>query len=209
MSEFKLPETFYRWAYQDRAELVRRMAAGEQVARDALFLNFTRHSPTFVSNGPAGLNGSVKGSGFVPKKEYLEETLDAYVEHIRAGQRDGYRQRGLDLLVKHVWGEACADRVDFSLVGSLELAKKHSWQNYLANKEVVLVYYQPPMVSFEVRGRVEIHEEGVYHQFMNAQHDVYHGPNMDRWPSRPAYIVRIDEVYDNSANKTGFGARLL
>ena len=30
---------------------------------------------------------------------------------------------------------------------------------------------------------------------------------MSRWLSYPAYIFRIEEVYDNSATKNGFGKR--
>jgi hypothetical protein len=206
---FALPDRFYRWAYAERAELVRRMAGGEQVPAEKVFLNFTRHCPVFVSSGPAGLNGAVKGCGFVPKAEFLAETTAAYLEHINAGYRDGYSQKGLRLLVKYMWGERCAQRIDFSLLGSLELAKKHSWKNYRSHPEIVLCYFQPPVVSFEVRGTLEIHEDGPYHQFINAQHDTYHRPAPERWSERPAYVIRISEIWDNSASKEGFGTRIL
>ena len=31
---------------------------------------------------------------------------------------------------------------------------------------------------------------------------------MERWKTQPAYIFRIEEIYDNSATKDGFGQRL-
>ncbi|MEW6522923.1 MAG: hypothetical protein AB1445_04995 [Bacillota bacterium] len=206
---FQLPERFYNWAYQGRAEMVRKMASGEKVAPEKIFLNFTRHCPTFVSGGPAGLNGAIKGAGFIPKAEYLQETTDDYLAHINQGYREGYSEAGLQLLLKHMWGEDCAGRIDFSMLGSLELAKKHSWENYLANKEIVLCYFQPPVISFEVRGILEIHESGPYHTFVNAQHDTYHRPAPEKWPNRPAYIIHIKEIWDNSASKEGFGTRIL
>lgn len=206
---FCLPERFYQWAYQGRAEMVRRMASGEKIPPETIFLNFTRHCPTFVSQGPAGLNGAVKGVGFIPKTGYLEETTADYLDHIGRGYREGYSQDGLQLLVKHIWGANCAGRIDFSRLGSLELAKRHSWANYSANPEITLCFFQPPAVSFEVRGRVEIQESGPYHTFINAQHDTYHRPAPERWPSRPAYIIHIAEIWDNSAAKEGFGTRLL
>ncbi|MDP2873300.1 MAG: pyridoxamine 5'-phosphate oxidase family protein [Bacillota bacterium] len=204
-----LPRRFFEWAYEGRAEMVRRMASGEKVPPEQLFLGFTRHCPVFVSNGPAGLNGAVKGVGFIPRDECLQETIEAYLAHIDLGWRDGYSQAGLELLAKHVWGPECAARLDFSLLGSLELAKRHTWDNLRENPAVTLCYFQPPGVSFEVRGTVEIHGEGPYHTLLNAQHDVYHRPSPERWPSRPAYLVRIKEIYDNSASREGFGARLL
>ena len=45
-------------------------------------------------------------------------------------------------------------------------------------------------------------------QFINAQHDVYHAPNIERWVTRPAYKFNIEEIFDNSANKNGFGTQI-
>lgn len=207
--EFKLPEEFRRWVYEGRAAMVRSMASGEKVRQDTVFLSFTRHNPVFVSSGPAGLNGSVKGVGFVPQKEYLEETLEVYMRHIDAGWRDGYQDEGLRLLARCLWSQEAKDRIDFSILGSLEMAFKHTWANLQASKAVTLVFFQPPAVSYEVRGEVEICREGICQRYLNAQHDVYHGPHKERWSSRPAYIVHIKEIYDNSATKEGFGTRLL
>jgi hypothetical protein len=88
------------------------------------------------------------------------------------------------------------------------MAKKHSWENYKVNPEATLIYYQPPVVSYELRGKIEIQEEGIYHQFVNAQHDVYHSPNVERWVTRPAYVFHIEEVFDNCVTKDGFGTKL-
>lgn len=207
--DWRLPERFAKWIYEDRADLVRKMARGEKVQPETLFLGFTRHNPTFISHGPGGLNGSIKGVGLVPKKEYLEETLDAYLRHIDAGWRDGYSEDGLNLLVNHLWSPEAKSRIDFSVLGSLEMAFKHSWANFQVNKEVTLLFYQPPTVSYEVRGEIEILRDGLYQQYLNAQHDVYHKPNKERWASRPAYVVHIMEIYDNSASKEGFGTKIL
>ena len=210
MSEERtLPEEFIRWMYHGRAELIRRQAEGEQVPAHEIFLGFTRHNPAVVSYGPAGLNASIKGVGFVPRPEYLQETLAAYLEHIHRGWREGYSQEGLQLLMRFLYGPGCAERLDFFRLGSLELARDHSWTNYRTNPTATLLFYQPPAVSYEVRGHVEIHEAGsIYHTLVNAQHDVYHQPHEAGWNERPAYIFTIEEVYDNSATKKGFGRRV-
>jgi hypothetical protein len=204
-----LPQDFLRWLYHGRSELVRRQAEGEQVPAHEIFLGFTRHNPAVVSYGPAGLNASIKGVGFVPKHEYLQETLDAYLEHIHRGWREGYSEEGLLLLMRFLYGPGCAERLDFTRLGSLELARDHSWTNYRANPTATLLFYQPPAVSYEVRGYVEIHEVGSpYHTLINAQHDVYHRPNEAGWGERPAYLFTIEEIFDNSATKNGFGRRI-
>jgi hypothetical protein len=205
-----IPEAFLNWAYAGRAALIRRQAEGERVAPHEIFLGFTRHNPAVVSYGPAGLNASIKGVGYIPKPEYIQETLTAYLEHIKRGWRDGYSEQGLQLLMRLLYGPGCADRIDFTRFGSLELARDHTWENLRANPVVTLLFYQPPAVSFEVRGRAEIHEAGsIYHRLINAQHDIYHQPHPEGWAKRPAYLFAIEEIYDNSATPEGFGKRLL
>lgn len=209
MSQPVIPDSFIQWAYHQRADLIRRQAEGQEVPPHEIFLGFCRHTPAIVSYGPAGLNASIKGVGFLPKAAYLQETLDAYLAHIEAGWREGYSQAGLHILMRLLYGEGCADRIDFLKFGTLELARDHTWKNFRANPTATLLFYQPPVVSFEVRGKVEIHEQGSpYHLLINAQHDVYHQPAVERWPSRPAYVFCIEEIYDNSARQTGFGRRI-
>ncbi len=204
-----IPARFLHWSYDERAALIQRQAQGEDVPSHEVFLGFTRHNPAIVSYGPAGLNASIKGVGFIPKPEYLQETLDAYMEHIQRGVREGYSEEGLQLLMKVLYGPGCAARIDFARLGSLELARRHSWDNLRVNPEATLLFFQPPMVSFEVRAHVEIHEQGSpYHLLLNAQHDVYHQPHPERWAEKPAYIFAIDEVYDNSVSKEGFGQQI-
>jgi hypothetical protein len=211
MDNRAVPEAFNKWSYTQRAALIRRQAEGEEIAPHEIFLGFCRHTPAVVSNGPAGLNASIKGVGFLPKAEFVQETLDAYLAHIATGwNEDDYSQNGLKLLMKYLYGDGCADRIDFMRFGTLELARDHTWKNFKADPTVTLLFYQPPVVSYEVRGRVEIHEEGsVYHKLINAQHDVYHQPSPDRWAKRPVYVFLIDEIYDNSARETGFGKRIM
>lgn len=212
----KTAEGFFRWAYETRAKAVIALHRGEKMSPEKVFLSFCSHSPSFVSNGPAGLNASVKGIGFLPKDEYLEEVLAAYMEHIASFKPEDkeYSQRGLRVLVDQMYSEEARHRIDFTKLGSLELAKKHSYDNYKANPEATLLFYEPPAISYELRGRVEIYDEKesgkreIYQQFVNAQHDVYHHPNTSGWLNRPAYIFRIEEIFDNSVSRTGFGEKM-
>ena len=208
---------FFKWAFDKRAENVIALSEGKMSSPEKMFLNFCSHEPAFVSYGPAGLNASVKGVGFFPKDEYLEETLAIYLEHIKTfdPKDKTYGQRGLKILIDNLYGEKARSRVDFSRLGTLELAKRQSWENYQVNKEACLIFNQPPMTSYKLKGKIEIYDEKqsgkqeIYQQIMNAQHDMYHNPGgMDRWIEQPAYIFRIEEIYDNSVTKDGFGRKL-
>ncbi len=194
-----------------------KLVNGETMSNEKMFLSFCSHDPALVSYGPAGLNASIKGIGFMPKPEYLEETLEAYIKHIKSWTPEDktYSERGLKLLVEYMYNPEVHDRIDFTCIGSLEMAKKHSYTNYQANPEATILFYQPPMISYELRGKMEIHDETtsgkreLYQQFLNAQHDVYHYPDMDRWLRYPAYVFRIEEIYDNCATRDGFGTKML
>ncbi len=212
----KTAEAFFNWAFKTRANTVMKIYNGEQMSPEKMFLSFCSHDPAFVSHGPAGLNASIKGIGFMPKPEYLEETLEAYIKHIKSYDPEDktYSQRGLGVLIKYMYGPEAQDRIDFTKIGSLEMAKQHSYTNYKANPEATLIFYQPPMISYELRGKMEIIDETetgkreLYQQFINAQHDMYHTPDMNRWLSYPAYVFNIEEIYDNSATKDGFGVKM-
>ncbi|MDD4355271.1 MAG: hypothetical protein PHP61_05150 [Candidatus Izemoplasmatales bacterium] len=212
----KTAESFFNWAFRTRANTVMKILNKEEMSQEKVFLSFCSHDPALVSYGPEGLNASIKGIGFMPKPEYLEETLDAYIKHIKSFDPEdkSYSQRGLELLVKYLYGPEAQDRVDFSCIGSLEMAKKHSYANYKANPQATILFYQPPMISYELRGKMEIHDEmdsgkrEIYQQFLNAQHDVYHHPDMNRWLRYPAYVFRIEEIFDNCVTKDGFGTKM-
>ncbi len=209
MTSLNIPDNFIRWAYHERARLIQRQAEGESVSPQEVFLGFSRHTPAIVSSGPAGLNASIKGVGFIPKPEYIQSILDAYLQHIETGWREGYSEAGLKLLMHYIYGAGCHDKIDFTHLGTLELARRHTWENLQADSTVTLLFYQPPAVSFEVRGRAEIHTEGsIYHKFLNAQHDVYHQPHPAGWKDRPAYLFTIDEIFDNSVTDKGFGQKI-
>ncbi|HBG08924.1 MAG TPA: hypothetical protein DDX25_02715, partial [Firmicutes bacterium] len=154
-------EAFFRWAFNTRANTVMALHEGKEMSRDKIFLSFCSHNPALISNGPAGLNASIKGFGFLPKEEYLEEVLEAYLRHIDSydGDDQAHSRRGLQVLVEQIYHPDVHHRIDFTRVGSLEMAKKHSWENLRENPAATLIYYQPPMISYEVRGSVRIFDQ--------------------------------------------------
>ncbi|MDR2202399.1 MAG: hypothetical protein LBP26_06560 [Clostridiales bacterium] len=214
---------FFDWAYGGRAKTVADLDAGTDMPPEKVFLSFLTHTPAFISDGPEGLNACIKGVGFLPKEQYLAAALKDYLAHIKSyepGDRD-YGKRGLKLLIKHLYGADAKERVDFSRLGSLEMAFKHSWGNYNADSRASLLFYRPPAISYELKGVIEIRggrhgandktppeSLDIYQQYVNAQHDCYHTPDISLWKTRPAYLFRIREVYDKSASKSGFGTRL-
>ncbi len=214
---------FFKWAYKTRANTVIALKNGEQMSMEKMFLSFMSHNPIFCSHGPSGLNGSVKGVGFAPRQEFMSEALEDYKKHIASytkGDRD-YSNRGLDVLIKHLYSEEAEKNIDFSCLYGVEMAYKQSYENFLDNGEASLVFYQPPVISYELKGRMEMigtrygeddevdpFSLDIIQQFVNAQHDAYHQPDITRWKKRLVYKFTIDAIYDKSASAKGFGVKI-
>ncbi len=215
---------FIKWAYKTRGEAVKELAKGNMPSMEKMFLSFMSHNPVFISDGPCGLNGSVKGIGFIPKEEYLEEALKDYKKHISSyvkGDRD-YQRRGLELLIKWLYSEEAEKNIDFDHVYGIEMAYSSSYHNYLENNKASLVFYQPPVISYELKGKMELlgkkydkediinnDDLPIIQQFVNAQHDVYHNPNTSIWKERLVYKFSIEQIIDKSSTPNGFGKRIL
>lgn len=215
--------SFLKWAYKTRGEAVKNLAAGKILTKEQMFLSFMSHNPVFISNGPRGLNGAVKGIGFIPKKEYLKTALKEYKEHIKSYVKGdkSYQKRGLELLIKWLYSDEAAKNIDFDHVYGIEMAYENSYYNYLENPECSMVFYEPPVISYELKGSMELlgkkydaasqvvnDDLPIIQQFVNAQHDVYHNPNPNIWKTRLVYKFTIKEIYDKSSTAKGFGTRI-
>jgi len=201
------------------------------------FLESVRHNPALCTafqraDGSIFVNAKIIGVGYVLKEKFMTDAIEDFKEHIRFGdellrkaQNEAerqkafrqYRKEGAALLLKFIYLEKveAQERVDFARMTTIELAmsrehsSKHTWQAVQHNLNACLLFYQPPMISFEIHGRLGIHEDGVYHMFVNLVHDSFHYATPEkRGQRRPVYVFNVEEVYDNSAAQTGFGARM-
>lgn len=214
---------FVQWAYKARGNTVRNLADGVPTTPEKMFLSFMSHNPIFISNGPAGLNGSVKGVGFAPKVEYMEKTLSIFEDHIATyvqGDKE-YQTRALELLHQHIYCEEAQQYMDFEHLYGVEMAYQKSYTNFMDNQEATLVFYQPPVISYELRGKMQLIGERhdieadisnddlpLIQRYLNAIHDVYHSPNPKRWKTRMAYKFKIEEIYDKSVTPNGWGKKV-
>lgn len=197
MEEKIIPEEFVQRIFRERVSTIRRIIRKELSDKE-LYLAFLRHTPVVATNGTAGVNAAVKGVGFVVRDDILSETLSNMRDFM---ENNLSKEDALNFLLENLYVE---ERLDFRKLSSLELAKKHTYRNLSENKQAVLLFFIPPITSYEVRCRVEIHLDDLYHEYVNAVHDLFHKPETKRdWSKTPAYMFNIEEIYDNSANKMG------
>ncbi len=233
-----LPEEFLNWNYYARRRLLEKILKGEIKGGPEFFLEFTRHNPVLCTaavdeRGGVEVNGKVIGVGYIVKEEYLKEYAEVFEEHLKktdekyekirhdkTALNQLYREhakRGLKLLLKYIYLERrkAVEVMDFKKLSSIELAKrlphssKHTWNLLQRNKNACLVYFQPPSISYEIRVKVSVHLDDLYHRFVTLIHDAYHYTPPEYRENRPVYIFHVLEVYDNSPNTSGFGRRIV
>ncbi len=192
----ELPADFIKYVILERVDSLKRLINGE---REEMLISFTRANPVVVTDGPAGLSGSVKMVGFIPKPEFLNEMLERARRLLKLPLSEVLKE-----LLNYFYD---VRKLDLRRLGALEMAFKHTWVNVRSTGRATLVFFTPPVTSYEVRCSVKIHEDGPIKEYLNVLHDAYHGRGVaGRAPGDyPAYEFIIEEIYDQSASRTGFG----
>jgi len=194
-----IPQEFIDYVFTKRKKAVEKMIKGELGDKD-IFLEFTRATPVVITWGPAGLSGSVKMLGFIPKEEKLKPILTTLREATKKKEK-GKPINTMNLILKEIYNE---EVIDFNRLGGLEMGFNHSWTNIRSNGKATLLFYTPPITSYEVRCEVRIHEKGELFEYLNILHDLFHIVDRSR-SNYPAYEFIIKEIYDQSATEEGFG----
>ncbi len=199
-----LPEKWIKYFVDERIKVIERLCKGEDLGKEDFLISFTRTTPVVITDGPAGLSGSVKMVGFVPKKEYIRELAMKAYNYAYVNRPNSMRETAYILLQEFYRKEL----MDLELIGGLEMGFKHSWENIKQTKKATLLFYTPPVISFEVRTIVEIHdsEKDPYRIYLNSIHDIFHWDGSKS--NYPAYLFKIVEIYDNSAYRGGFGKKI-
>jgi hypothetical protein len=233
----ELPLEFLRWNYFSRRESIKSFIEGKhEKSMDLFFLESTRHTPALCTafvkaDGAIFVNAKIVGIGYVLKEEFLSEAVEVLNRHIRWGDEllanaqtsaekkeavGEYQRKGMFLLLKYLYfgPEEAGRRVDFTKMSTVELAaskphsSKHTWRIVQRNKTACLLFYRPPNLSFELHGWLDVHRSGLYYEFVNAVHDVFHYVPLERRRvERPVYVFNVEEVYDNSPTSRGYGVR--
>ncbi len=192
-----IPQEFINYAFEERVEMIRKMLSGNM--SNEILIGFTRHNAAIITCGSAGINGSIKGIGFIHKEEYLQETIEKMRKELKS-EYDMFRAG--KFLLHEIYAR---DKIDFEKIISLELARKHTWENLKnGEKKATILFFTPPSISYEVRCDVEIHTDDEIWEYANSLHDIFHRPEKERdWSKTPAYLFTIREIYDNGEEKMG------
>jgi hypothetical protein len=234
-----LPEDFLRWNYFPRRKaLLELINRHSRTNVDRFFLESTRHNPALCTafqkeDGEIFVNAKIVGAGYVTREKCMDAATKALEEHLEYGDKlfaekqagneleknsIEYQRTGVSLLLEHLYFEdptIATERIDFGKISTIELAlskphsSKHTWHIVKHNLSACLLFYQPPSISFEIRGKIEIHENDSYSRFVNLVHDSFHyTQKKEGRKDRPVYIVNVDEVYDNGPSSAQFGKRI-
>ncbi len=198
-----IPAIFLDYFFKQRVEIIESLCHGKPL-KEHFLIAFTRTTPVVITDGSAGLSGSVKMVGFIPRRELIREYAEK-AEYYAYINRPGNMRETACILLREFY---VLENIDTNLIGGLEMGFKHSWTNIRETRRATLLFYTPPDTSFEVRTIVEIHEDDndPYKRYLNALHDLFHYTG--RKSNYPAYIFHIREIYDNSNTREGFGKKI-
>ncbi|PLJ77005.1 hypothetical protein [Infirmifilum sp. SLHALR2] len=233
----RLPESFLEWNYYARRNLLLQLVEGQRLSPEKFFLEFTRHNPALVTatcaSGEVKVNAKIVGCGYVPREEYADEVTRKLEEHVKlsdekylqaSGDKETLRRlyeehslRGARLLLQLVYhprgvAEKC---MDFEKLATVELAKRvrdrphQTWSIVQSSRAASLLFFQPPSVSFEVKGKLTVHLDDAVHKLVTLIHDAYHYTPPEHRSDRPVYVLHVEQVYDKSPTPSGFGRRLV
>jgi len=188
-------------------------------------------------DGSITTNSKIIGCGFVLKPEFLKETTRVLKEHIiregmdaqsttpfgrheKATKEDkeklrAFQKKSLQLFQKHLYfdKEEAEKRMDFTKLCTIELGNQypnrpaHMWNFAQKNSKATLLYFTPPILSYEIWSSLEIHTEGPYFDFTHAVHDAYFGEDPSEM-DLPVYIFNVEAAYNNSATPQGYGKKI-
>ena len=200
----ELPQEFVDWNIGSRLETL------EQLRRGGMPSLAGPHSASVASYGGGRfdtqftINNAVKGLGFVPHANRIEEVMERLVSTEEASMNEKlqileeiYREDGLLDRRKQISLELYTER-DF---------ETHTFLNIMVNPSVSVVFLDIP--SYEIRAIARlVHpddekasaDEKKMVRYVNLVHDYFHG----RSPRKSiAIIFHVIEVFDNSPASRG------
>ena len=205
-----LPDAFIEWNLNSRLESFKDMMKGK-------FRLAGPHSGMIASYGIGRkdsqftLNNAVKGFGFAPKEEFIDEKLQFMKDTIEESMPK--KMEFLVELYKHT--EVLNKNIQTSLeLYSTPEFETHSFLNLIRNPQGTIVFLDNP--SYEIRTIVRVihpedktadHYERKIVEYTNLIHSYFHGKFSKDFIGLICYVI---EVFDNSpGKKEAMGRRIV
>ncbi len=200
-----IPSHYLKWLASSRIKFLGEMKSGSPMRY------FSAHLPvmaTWREGEPFPVNMTVKGIGLIPKKQYLNDYIDAFESAI-AGARTMSWEESLNKRIEamnKLYGDM--ENFDATILGGLEIFEGKAFQNLKENPYASLLYIGMmhtdggmQYLSFQVNGKVEIlDKENPYYRFLLASRKLFEFDKFHLYqPDYPfGYLINVLEVRDKS-----------
>lgn len=206
----KLPESFVKWNFARRIEMLRNLKEGKPPSLTGPHSGMVATYGGKRKDTKFSINCAVKGIGFIPK----EEKLDEIISLLKNTMGDSITEKISRLESLYQLGE---EIFDLTKQTSLELYstpefETHTFLNQMANPAAAIVFLDFPSYELKVITQL-LHPEGPkltsYEkkvvEYINLIHDYFHTES----PRKSIGVIyHIIEVFDNSPGKAR-GQRLV
>jgi len=196
-----LNEDFYNWQLQTRSKGLKIFLGLEKGAP-----NFSPHTvvmSTYSEDTEFPVNSCIKGLGLVPEDEYIEDLAKKAMDLIQLAREKGinetFRERVQFLL--NLYDNP--DLFNKSVLSSIEMYYKKSYQNVLKDPRATLLFYDQ-MTGYSIMFNVVVElipRTDPFYKYVTAVHDLFHVPKdpsvrTDRYEF--AYRFWPIEAYDKT-----------
>jgi len=182
----KVPESYLRIF-----EFRRKLYSGELDFRNLNQFYLTEIlTPVVCTCGPRGPNCARKMITFSVRESLLEETVKELKLHVKKPWEESR-----EFMLKKVYH---LDRVDLLKLVAQEMFMGNTWENIRSTGRASILITTSPEETIELRCRVKIDESGLYYEYCNLLHDLYH---RDSHGWKPVYVFEVDEIIEKSYKK--------
>ncbi|MCX7757239.1 MAG: hypothetical protein N2166_02860 [candidate division WOR-3 bacterium] len=199
----KLPDTFFKWSINERLKMLKRIKSSEALSLAGSHNGIVATCGGLRYDTQFSINCAVKGMGFLPKKDKLENVLGL----LKSTINDDFIKKLA--ILENLYN--CADEIfDQTKQVSLELYstpdfETHTFINQMTDPRVAIVFLDIP--SFEIKAIAQLihpndptlsqYERSIV-DFVNTVHDYFHS----RSPRQSITVVyHVVEVFDNTPGK--------
>ncbi len=196
----ELPFEFIDWQLELRKTMFQR------IMKQDFIPSFQAHLPVMATLNPNGrfpIHTATKGTGFLPKDEFLKEYIELFQNCLEKNKHKTWKE-SLPARVE-VMQEfyQIREKIDFRRLGFLEIFKGRTYHNILANPSAALQFTGPGprYTSYQVNGFAqEVNSQNLCYRFIYLarqlfEHDSFH----IQQPQYPCgYIFWVCEMYNKS-----------
>ncbi len=196
----ELPQEFIDWQLELRKSMFQRIKAQDFIP------NFHAHLPVMATMNPNGqfpIHMATKGTGFLPKDEFLSEYIELFQDCLEQSKLKTWKESLPDRVAVMQDFYNYVEKIDFRKLGFLEIFRGRTYRNILANPTAAVQFngQGPQYSSYQINGIAQVVDsKNLCYRFIYLARQLFEYESFHiQQPQYPCgYIFWVCEVYNKS-----------